>query len=94
MFIIEDEIHAEPQKEQFSTFKQALEKLEMIAEIPWDKKPKRFTSKSWKTCERKYMIIEYDDSNIPWKKLNSTEVLIVSARELKWNKKNTNAIIE
>ena len=88
MFIIEDEIHAKPQKEQFSTFKQALEKLEMIAEIPWDKKPNRCPCKSWKTCERKYLIIEYDDSNIPWKKMSSKEMLTVSARGVEWNKLN------
>lgn len=92
MFIIEDEIHAEPQKEQFSTFKQALEKLEIIAKIPWNEKPNKCPCKSWKTSERKYLITEYDDSNIPWKKHNSIEVLKVSAREVKWNKKNTNTI--
>jgi hypothetical protein len=84
MFIIEDEIHAEPQKGQYQSFEQALEILKERAEIPWNEKPNRCPCASWKTCERKYQIIEYDDSYIPWKELGRRNVLKVSAKGIKW----------
>ena len=85
MFIIEDESHAEPLKEQFLTFNQALETLKEIANIPWNKKTNKCPCKSWKTCGRNYQIIEYDDSESPWKELNRQKVLKVSTKGIEWN---------
>lgn len=87
MFIIEDETHAEPQKGQYQNFEQALEILKERAEIPWNEKPNRCPCVSWKTCERMYQIIEYDDSDIPWKELSRQDFLKVSAKGIKWIKK-------
>jgi hypothetical protein len=41
MFIIEDEIHAEPQKGEYITFEDALAELQKKSIIPWDEKPNR-----------------------------------------------------
>jgi len=36
MFIIEDEIHAEPGEGKFKTFKQAIGKLIELSKMPWN----------------------------------------------------------
>ena len=87
MFIVYDELHAEPQKGKFDTFEAALELLKERSTIPWNEKPNKCPCSSWETCERLYHIIEYDDSIVPWKELNNQEVLTISAKEIKWNKK-------
>ena len=87
MFIIEDEIHAEPQEGKFETFEQALKILKERAEIPYDQEPNRCPCTNWKNCERQYQIIEYNDKDIPWKELNRQDILTVSAKGIKWNEK-------
>jgi len=66
MFIIEDEIHAEPQKGEYKTFEHAISELKKRATIPWNEKPNRCLCTNWKDCERNYQIIEYDTTKIPW----------------------------
>ena len=87
MSIIEDEIHAEPQKGKFETFEEALIILKERAEIPYGQKPNRWPCTNWKNCERQYQIIEYNDNNIPWKELDRQDILTVSAKGIKWNEK-------
>jgi hypothetical protein len=87
MFIIEDEIHAEPQEGKFENFEQALRILKARAEIPYDQKPNRCPCTNWKNCERQYQIIEYNENNIPWKELDRQDILTVSAKGIKWNEK-------
>jgi hypothetical protein len=64
MFLIEDEIHAEPQG-QFASFDEAMVELTRRAEVPWDQPPNVAPCLSWKTCGREYVVIEYDDSRVP-----------------------------
>jgi len=83
MFIIEDELHAEPQGE-FKTFEGAFNELEKTAKIPWDEKPNRCPCTNWKDCERNYQIIEYDTTKTPWKEIQRKDILTISAKGIKW----------
>jgi hypothetical protein len=83
MFVIEDEIHAEPQGE-FASFDEALAELRRRASVPWDRRPNVAPCLSWKTCGRSYEIIEYDTSRVPWREIRSVAVLEVSAAGAKW----------
>jgi hypothetical protein len=83
MFVIEDEIHAE-HNGQFSSFDEALAELRRRANIPWDESPNVAPCMSWRTCERQYVILEFDDSHTPWKELRRVPVLNVSASGVKW----------
>jgi hypothetical protein len=66
MFVIEDEIHCDWHG-QFASFDDAVAELRRRATLPWDQPPNAAPCTSWKTCGRKYVIIEFDDSNPPWK---------------------------
>src|SRR4051812_41266344 len=77
MFIIEDEIHAE-QHGEYASFDQALAELRRRASMPWDQPPNAAPCMSWRTCGRKYMVIEYDASRQPWKELRREPVLSIS----------------
>lgn len=83
MFVIEDELHAEPQGE-FASLDQAMAELKQWATIPWDQHPNLAPCISWRTCGRSYMVIEYDDSQLPWKELRRISVLEVSAVGIEW----------
>jgi hypothetical protein len=83
MFMIEDEVHAEPQG-QFATFDAALEELRRRAEIVWDQPPNLAPCTSWRTCGRKYKIIEYDASHRPWHEVRRIPALEISAKEVTW----------
>ena len=84
MFVIEDDFHAETLKGRYETFQDALSELTRIAEIPWDEAPNVAPCQSWKTCGRRYMVIEYDDEYSPWKQLTCKSVLEVSADGVVW----------
>jgi hypothetical protein len=84
MFVIEDERHAEPQG-RFVGFQQAIVELKRRAEIPWDQEPNRAPCMGWETCGRTYVVIEYDDSHLPWKELRRVTVLDISASGVKWS---------
>jgi hypothetical protein len=83
MFLLEDETHAEPQGE-FATFAEALAELRRRAMIPWDQAPNRAPCMSWKTCGRRYEIVEYDDSRTPWIERRRIPALEVSAAGIEW----------
>jgi len=84
MFIIEDERHAEPQEGRFASFQEALVELKRRAALPWDQAPNVAPCTSWRTCGRKYEIVEFDDSTLPWKQLSRVPALEVSANGAKW----------
>lgn len=84
MFIIEDELHAEPQG-KFVSFEQALAELKRRVQIPWDQKPNRAPCASWEACGRTYEIIEYDDSHLPWVEIRRMTALDISASGIKWS---------
>jgi len=83
MFVIEDELHTEPQ-DQYPDCAAALEELHRRARIPWDKEPNMAPCVSWQTCGRKYELIHYDDKQSPWKEVSRIRVLEVSADGTKW----------
>jgi hypothetical protein len=83
MFVIEDEIHAEPQGE-FATRGEAFEELKRRAAIPWNEAPNLAPCMSWQTCGRNYDLVEYDVAATPWKKINRERILEVSATGVKW----------
>ena len=85
MFVIEDEIHAEWCGE-FRSFEEALAELKTRSGISWDSEPNRCPCISWKTCERKYSIIEFDASQDPWRQISRTPVLAVSSKGTVWEK--------
>lgn len=87
MLIIEDEIHAEPQKGEFKTYEEAIIELQKRSTIPRDEKPNRCPCTNWKDCKRQYQIIEYDTTETPWKELQCRDVLSISAKGVKWTEK-------
>lgn len=87
MFIIEDELHAEPQQGEFTSFEQAVAELKERAKIPWNQKPNRCPCISWKICERQYQIVEYDNTTIPWTELSRQHILTISSKGIKWEEK-------
>lgn len=84
MFVIEDELHAEPQGE-FSSFEQATEELKLRSTISWDLSPNRAPCQNWMNCGREYVVIEYDDGQFPWKELQRVAALDISAAGVKWH---------
>jgi hypothetical protein len=83
MFMIEDETHCESAG-RFGTFEDALAELRKRADVPWDMEPNRAPCVGWRTCGRTYEIVEYDDSQIPWRPLNRVRVLEISAGGVNW----------
>src|SRR5574341_1379927 len=84
MFAIEDESHAEIQGE-FSSFGEAIGELRRRAGIPWDQGPNRAPCTNWRHCGRDYEVVEYDDSQSPWKEVRRVGVLQVSASGIIWS---------
>jgi len=84
MMRIEDAIHCESHQGKYSSFDDAIAELKRREWIRWDSEPNRAPCTSWNTCGRKYEIVEYDDSSIPWKRLRSLLVLSVSSVGAIW----------
>jgi hypothetical protein len=85
MYIIEDDFHAEIIGEKFDTFDSVLFELQRISEIPFGEAPNKPSCGGWRDCIRDYHIVEYDDSQLPWKLISNTKVLQISASEIKWH---------
>ena len=83
MFVIEDEWHAEWIGE-FSSREEADEELRRVAALPWDEAPNRCPCMSWRTCGRRYHIVEYDTCADQWRRLSDEAVLEVSATKTAW----------
>jgi hypothetical protein len=83
IFVIEDEAHAE-RHGRFQTRPQAIAELRRRAAIPWDEEPNRAPCIGWRKCGRRYELVEYDQSNLPWKAVSRTLILKVSAAGVKW----------
>jgi hypothetical protein len=56
MFVIEDELHAEPQAGEFRSLADAVAELKRRALVPWDQEPNRAPCDGWRTCGRSYEI--------------------------------------
>ncbi|MGY3035622.1 hypothetical protein ACVIIV_004792 [Bradyrhizobium sp. USDA 4354] len=83
MFVIEDESHAEWQGE-FRTRQEAIAELQRRALIPWNEKPNAAPCTSWVTCGRRYELVEFDDSALPWRQLSRALILEISAAGVQW----------
>jgi len=85
MFVIEDEAHAEPQRGEYPTFAEAMNELRRRADISWDQEPNVAPCMSWRTCGRRYEVVEYDTSRTPWEQLSRVLVLDISSSEILWH---------
>ena len=83
MFVIEDQRHCE-RSGKYASFEEAVAEIERRATIPWDQPPNDAPCMSWRTCGRLYVIIEYDDSQLPWSQLRRIPVMEISASGIKW----------
>ena len=83
MFMVEDETHCESAG-TFATFEDALAELRKRSVVRWDAEPNRAPCVGWRTCGRTYEIVEYDDSQVPWKELQRARVLEISADHVRW----------
>lgn len=83
MFVIEDERHAESLG-QFTSLDQALAELRQLASIPWDEHPNLAPCTNWHNCGRTYEVVEYDESQSPWKELRRISALEISAAGVQW----------
>jgi hypothetical protein len=84
MFVIDDEFHAELQDGEFHSLDEAVVELRRRATLPWDQPPNLAPCTNWRTCGRKYVIIEYDTSTTPWQELERTEYLEIDANGVRW----------
>ena len=84
MFKIEDEWHAELQDGEFPSLEAAAIELRRLAKLPWDQVPNVAPCKSWKTCGRRYELVEYDTSASPWKQLRRLAALEVDSKGIRW----------
>ena len=83
MFVIEDEWHAQPVG-RFDSRTDAHAELRRLADLPWDAPPNLCPCTSWRTCGRRYHVIEYDTSRTPWWQISSEALLEVSAKGTVW----------
>jgi hypothetical protein len=83
MFVIEDEWHAEWIGE-YASLEEAHAELRRLANLPWDEAPNRCPCMSWRTCGRRYHVVEFDTSGEPWRSLNDQALLEVSSKATVW----------
>ena len=84
LFVIDDDIHCDLWS-TFPTFELALAELRRRAQLPWDQEPNRAPCKQWRTCGRRYVVMELENSQeIPRKVLRRDIVLKVSAGGAEW----------
>jgi hypothetical protein len=84
MFTIEDERHDERQEGEFATFASAVAALRRLAQLPWDRPPNLAPCTSWKTCGRKYVVVEYESLTQALKEINRTDTLEVGRDGPRW----------
>jgi hypothetical protein len=84
VFKLEDVWHAELQDGEFSSLAAAATELHRRAGIPWDKTPNVAPCTSWRTCGRKYEVVEYDTSVSPWRQLRRIAVLEIDSSGTRW----------
>jgi hypothetical protein len=88
MFVIEDGWHAEWIGEYVSR-EEAHAELRRLANLPWDAVPNCCPCMSWRTCGRRYHLIEFDASSDTWRRLSDEAVLDVSAEKTEWLSRST-----
>jgi hypothetical protein len=83
MFVIEDEAHAE-QLGEFPTVEAATTELRRLSELAWDQAPNVAPCTSWRTCGRRYELVQYDTTDRPWQEKTRVPALNVSAQGIDW----------
>ena len=83
MFVVEDEWHAEVIGE-FDSRAEAQAELRRLADLPWDEPPNLCPCTSWRTCGRRYRLIEYDTAWRPWRRIGNEALLDISAKGTVW----------
>jgi hypothetical protein len=83
MFVITDEFHDETQGE-FADPDFALAELRRRAKIPWDREPNLAPCTGWRTCGRRYEIVEYDEPVAPRREVSRVRVLEIDAKGVRW----------
>ncbi len=83
MFTIDDELHCELQGD-FPDLEAAAAELRRRAAIPWDCEPNLAPCTSWRTCGRRYQIIEYIDDEGA-RELRRIKAIDVSASGIVWH---------
>ena len=84
MFKIEDQWHAELHDGDFLSLAAAATELRRLAEIPWNQVPNVAPCTSWRTCGRKYEVVEYDTSVDPWRQIQRLAVLEIDSKGTRW----------
>jgi hypothetical protein len=81
LWFIEDELHAELQDGEFLTRQEAVAELQRRADLSWDAEPNLAPCTSWRTCGRRYELIERSGSE----EQSRTLALEVSAAGAQWH---------
>ncbi|MBK9585399.1 MAG: hypothetical protein KA099_08875 [Alphaproteobacteria bacterium] len=82
-FVIEDRAHGNCKS--YPTFDEALAELLSRSKINWDEEPNKCPCKSWRTCERRYHILEMDDSVKPPRLISDMKIFTISFRGIQWH---------
>ena len=82
MFVIEDQ--TTPSQSPSGTRDEALAELQRLLQLPWDKTPNLAPCTSWRTCGRRYELVEYDTATTPWRELGRTPALEVARAGATW----------
>jgi hypothetical protein len=83
MWTIEDEFHAEFHGD-YDSLDGAFAELRRRAALPWDVEPNVAPCISWRTCGRRYELIEFDTTESPSREVRRIHVLDISAGGVKW----------
>jgi hypothetical protein len=84
MIVLEDNIHCERQG-TYQSFEEAIAELRRRASIPYDENPNKAPCTGWRKCGREYEVIEYETSQIPWRRLKYAVVLRTSPAGPLWS---------
>jgi hypothetical protein len=89
MFEIEDELHAEGIKD-CKGLEDAIAELKRLSKIPYGQEPNLAPCVSWRTCGRRYIINEFDDSVNPSRLVQRIDGFEIDASEINWNRELEN----
>jgi len=83
VFVVDDDMHADRLGE-FATIADAWAELRRVASLPFDQEPNQPPCGNWQNCRRSWYIIEYDNTQKPWRQLRTISALEFSAEGPKW----------
>jgi hypothetical protein len=83
-YVVADEQHDE-QIAEFGTVAEAWSEIKRLASVPFGQEPNQPPCANWRNCRRNYEIVEFDDTQTPWRELQRISALEVSAQQTKWH---------